>query len=122
MLPVPWPTQGGADDQRSRAAGRSPSSGDHRCSRRRSGKRARSRRRCRAADRRCFGLFRSRAAAARVVKPLSKGGDRAMLTRTLTRAEYERRGPPRCQDGRENRLHLTFCGQPAGRALRLRFA
>ncbi len=41
-----------------------------------------------------FGLFRSRAAAARVVKPLSKGGNRAMLTRTITRAEYERRGRP----------------------------
>src|SRR3954468_3697219 len=41
-----------------------------------------------------FGLFRSRAAAARVVKPLSKGGSRAMLTRTITRAEYERRARP----------------------------
>jgi 4-diphosphocytidyl-2-C-methyl-D-erythritol kinase len=41
-----------------------------------------------------FGLFRSRAAAARVVRPLSKGGNRAMLTRTITRAEYERRSRP----------------------------
>jgi len=41
-----------------------------------------------------FGLFRSRAAAARVVKPLSRGGVRALLTRTLTRAEYERRARP----------------------------
>ena len=41
-----------------------------------------------------FGLFRSRAAAARVVKPLSKGGNRAMLTRTITRADYERRTRP----------------------------
>ena len=41
-----------------------------------------------------FGLFRSRAAAARVIKPLSKGGNRAMLTRTITRAEYERRSRP----------------------------
>ncbi|MFL6279168.1 MAG: 4-(cytidine 5'-diphospho)-2-C-methyl-D-erythritol kinase [Vicinamibacterales bacterium] len=41
-----------------------------------------------------FGLFRGRAAAARVVKPLSKGGNRAMLTRTITRAEYERRARP----------------------------
>ena len=41
-----------------------------------------------------FGLFRSRAAAARVVKPLSKSGNRAMLTRTITRAEYERRVRP----------------------------
>jgi 4-diphosphocytidyl-2C-methyl-D-erythritol kinase len=41
-----------------------------------------------------FGLFRSRAAAARVVRPLSRGGARALLTRTLTRAEHERRARP----------------------------
>jgi 4-diphosphocytidyl-2-C-methyl-D-erythritol kinase len=41
-----------------------------------------------------FGLFRSRAAAMRCVKPLSRGGNTAILTRTLTRAEYERRGRP----------------------------
>src|SRR3954463_942141 len=33
-----------------------------------------------------FGLFRSRAAAERAIRPLSKGGARALLTRTLTRA------------------------------------
>lgn len=41
-----------------------------------------------------FGLFRSRAAAARCIRPLSKGGNLALLTRTLTRAEYERRARP----------------------------
>jgi 4-diphosphocytidyl-2-C-methyl-D-erythritol kinase len=41
-----------------------------------------------------FGLFRSRAAAARALKPLSKGGNRALLTRTITRAAYERRSRP----------------------------
>lgn len=41
-----------------------------------------------------FGLFRSRAAANRVIKPLSRGGSKAFLTRTLTRAEYERRSRP----------------------------
>ncbi|CAN5612334.1 4-(cytidine 5'-diphospho)-2-C-methyl-D-erythritol kinase [soil metagenome] len=41
-----------------------------------------------------FGLFRSRPAAARAVKPLSGGGCRAVLTRTLTRAGYERRARP----------------------------
>jgi 4-diphosphocytidyl-2-C-methyl-D-erythritol kinase len=41
-----------------------------------------------------FGLFRSRAAAAKAVKPLAKGGNRALLTRTITRAEYERRARP----------------------------
>ena len=41
-----------------------------------------------------FGLFRSRAAAERSLKPLSRGGARAFLTRTLTRADYERRARP----------------------------
>jgi 4-diphosphocytidyl-2-C-methyl-D-erythritol kinase len=41
-----------------------------------------------------FGLFRSRAAARRCTRPLSRGGTRAVLTRTLTRAEYERRARP----------------------------
>ena len=41
-----------------------------------------------------FGLYRSRAAAERSLKPLSRGGARALLTRTLTRAEHERRARP----------------------------
>jgi 4-diphosphocytidyl-2-C-methyl-D-erythritol kinase len=41
-----------------------------------------------------FGLFRSRAVADRAIRPLSKGGARALLTRTLTRAEHERRARP----------------------------
>ena len=41
-----------------------------------------------------FGLFRSRPAAERAVKPLSRNGARAIVTRTLTRAEHERRGKP----------------------------
>jgi 4-diphosphocytidyl-2-C-methyl-D-erythritol kinase len=41
-----------------------------------------------------FGLFRSRIAAMRVARPFSRGGTRAFVTRTLTRAEYERRARP----------------------------
>lgn len=41
-----------------------------------------------------FGLFRSRTAAQRVAHELGRGGARAFLTRTLTRAEYERRSRP----------------------------
>ena len=41
-----------------------------------------------------FGLFRTRPAAARMLKPLAKAGARTLLTRTLTRAEYERRARP----------------------------
>jgi 4-diphosphocytidyl-2-C-methyl-D-erythritol kinase len=41
-----------------------------------------------------FGLFRSRQAADRAVKPLSRNGAKALVTRTLTRAEHERRAKP----------------------------
>ena len=45
-----------------------------------------------------FGLFRSRAAAQKAVKPLSRNGAKALVTRTLTRAEHERRSRARpCQ-------------------------
>jgi 4-diphosphocytidyl-2-C-methyl-D-erythritol kinase len=48
-----------------------------------------------------FGLFRSRAVAERAVKPLSRNGAKALVTRTLSRAEHEKRAravrtmPPR---------------------------
>jgi 4-diphosphocytidyl-2-C-methyl-D-erythritol kinase len=38
-----------------------------------------------------FGLFRTRAAAAKAIKPLSRDGAHALVTRTLSRAEHERR-------------------------------
>jgi 4-diphosphocytidyl-2-C-methyl-D-erythritol kinase len=38
-----------------------------------------------------FGLFRRRSAAEQAVKPLSRSGARALVTRTLSRAEHERR-------------------------------
>jgi 4-diphosphocytidyl-2-C-methyl-D-erythritol kinase len=41
-----------------------------------------------------YGLYRSRAAAARMVKALARAGARTYLTRTLTRDEYERRARP----------------------------
>jgi 4-diphosphocytidyl-2-C-methyl-D-erythritol kinase len=41
-----------------------------------------------------FGLFRTRAAAERAIRPLSKGGARVLVTRTLSRAEHERRARP----------------------------
>ena len=41
-----------------------------------------------------FGIFKGRAAAKRVLRPLSKGGSVALLTRTLSRAQYERRSRP----------------------------
>ena len=41
-----------------------------------------------------FGLFRTRPLAAKLLKPLAKGGAKTLLTRTLTRAEHERRSRP----------------------------
>jgi len=41
-----------------------------------------------------FGLFRSRQAAERAVKPLSRNGAKAIVTRTVSRAEHERRARP----------------------------
>src|SRR3954469_20423508 len=41
-----------------------------------------------------FGLFRSRLVAERAVKPLSRNGPRALVARTLTGAEHERRARP----------------------------
>ena len=41
-----------------------------------------------------FGLFRTRLAAERAVKPLSRNGSRSIVTRTLSRAEQERRARP----------------------------
>ena len=41
-----------------------------------------------------FGLFRTRPAAARMLRPLTKGGAKTLLTRTMTRAEHERRSRP----------------------------
>ena len=68
-----------------------------------------------------FGLFRSRSAAARCVKPLSRGGTRAFLTRTLTRAEYERRSRPvakrRVKPARLNLLRTCVAGRACEAAL-----
>jgi len=41
-----------------------------------------------------FGLFKSQTTADRAIKPLSRGGSRALLTRTVSRAEHERRARP----------------------------
>ena len=41
-----------------------------------------------------FGLFRSRPLAERAVKPLSRNGAKALVTRTLSRGDHERRARP----------------------------
>jgi 4-diphosphocytidyl-2-C-methyl-D-erythritol kinase len=50
-----------------------------------------------------FGLFRSRTAAERAVKPLSRNGAKALVTRTVSRAEHERRAKPVAKVGPRRR-------------------
>ena len=60
-----------------------------------------------------FGLFRSRASAERMVKPLSRGGGRALLTRTISRAEHERRARSDCPAA-AGTVNLSLCGRASG--------
>ena len=95
VLPVPMAVARGADDQRPRAADRPPASGDRRDEGRRWAERGRGcRPRCRAAARPSSGCS---AIAARRPPPcrVSAGPAGAViLTRTVDRAEYERRSRP----------------------------
>jgi 4-diphosphocytidyl-2-C-methyl-D-erythritol kinase len=93
MLPVPWPTRAAQmiNDLEPPVVRRHPEIGALRTTLREAGAVAAA---MSGSGSAVFGLFRSRPAAARAVKPLSKGGARAILTRTLTRADYERRSRP----------------------------
>jgi 4-diphosphocytidyl-2-C-methyl-D-erythritol kinase len=93
LLPVPWPTRAAQmiNDLEPPAVRRHPEIGALKSLLRESGAVAAA---MSGSGSAVFGLFRSRPAAARAVKPLSKGGARALLTRTLSRAEHERRARP----------------------------
>jgi 4-diphosphocytidyl-2-C-methyl-D-erythritol kinase len=41
-----------------------------------------------------FGLFRTRGAASAAARRVARGGTKALLTRTVTRAQHERRARP----------------------------
>ena len=115
MLPVPWPTRAAQmiNDLEPPVVRRHPEIGalQDRAAR----GRARWRRRCRAAGRRFLACFARQAAAARALKPVSRGGARARLTRTLSRAEHERRARPVATKSAFG-INLPLCGQAAGRA------
>ena len=83
----------GPDDQRPRAAGDAPAPGDQGAEGqlRELGAIASA---MSGSGSAVFGLSASRRAAERAVKPLSRNGAKALVTRTLTRAEHERRGRP----------------------------
>jgi len=58
-----------------------------------------------------FGLFRSRSAADRAVKPLSRHGARLFVTRTLSRAAHERLARPVVARPRLTRSRAKVAGK-----------
>jgi 4-diphosphocytidyl-2-C-methyl-D-erythritol kinase len=93
MLPVPWPTRAAQmiNDLEPPAVRRHPEIGTLKTLLREAGAVAAA---MSGSGSAVFGLFRTRGSAARVLKPASRGGARAHLTRTLSRAEHARRGRP----------------------------
>ena len=93
VLPVPWPTRAAQmiNDLEPAVLRRHPEIGTLRTALKEAGAVAAA---MSGSGSAVFGLFRGRADASRALRPLSKGGSRALLTRTLTRAEHERRARP----------------------------
>jgi 4-diphosphocytidyl-2-C-methyl-D-erythritol kinase len=93
MLPVPWPTRAAQmiNDLEPPVVRRHPEIAGLKAALREAGAVAAA---MSGSGSAVFGLFRSQTAAARALKPLSRGGARAQLTRTLSRAEHERRARP----------------------------
>jgi 4-diphosphocytidyl-2-C-methyl-D-erythritol kinase len=93
VLPVPWPTRAAQmiNDLEPPVARRHPEIGALRSVLREGGAVASA---MSGSGSAVFGLFRSRRAAARLIRPLSRAGARAWLTRTVSRDEYERRSRP----------------------------
>ena len=93
VLPVPWPTRAAQmiNDLEPPVVRRHPEIGALKTALREAGAVAAA---MSGSGSAVFGLFRSRTAAGRLIRPLSKGGARALLTKTLSRAELERRGRP----------------------------
>lgn len=90
VLPVPWPSRAAqmVNDLEPPVLRRHPEIGDIKSALKAGGAVAAS---MSGSGSAVFGLFRSRIAAAKLLRPLARGGARTLLTRTLTRAEYERR-------------------------------
>jgi 4-diphosphocytidyl-2-C-methyl-D-erythritol kinase len=93
MLPVPWPTRAAQmiNDLEPPVVRRHPDIGLVKTQLREAGASAAA---MSGSGSAVFGLFRSQAAAARALKPVAKRGVRVLLTRTLSRAEHERRARP----------------------------
>jgi len=93
MLPVPWPTRAAQmiNDLEPPVVRRHPEIGAFKTVLREAGAVASA---MSGSGFAVFGLFCTQAAAARALKPVSRSGARARLTRTLSRAEHERRARP----------------------------
>jgi 4-diphosphocytidyl-2-C-methyl-D-erythritol kinase len=93
MLPVPWPTRAAQmiNDLEPPVVRRHPDIGGIKSLLREAGAVAAA---MSGSGSAVFGLFRTQAAAARAVKPIAKRGARVLVTRTLSRAEHERRARP----------------------------
>jgi 4-diphosphocytidyl-2-C-methyl-D-erythritol kinase len=93
ILPVPWPTRAAQmiNDLEPPVMRRHPEIGSIKAALKEAGAVAAA---MSGSGSAVFGLFRTRPAAARAVGPLGRSGMRAVLTRTLSRAEYERRARP----------------------------
>jgi 4-diphosphocytidyl-2-C-methyl-D-erythritol kinase len=93
MLPVPWPSRAAqmVNDLEPPVVRRHPEITEIKAALRAAGAVAAS---MSGSGSAVFGLFRTRGAAAKALGPLATGGSRTHLTRTLTRAEYERRSRP----------------------------
>ena len=93
ILPVPWPTRAAQmiNDLEPPVVRRHPDIGTWKSLLREAGASAAA---MSGSGSSVFGLFRSQSAAARAAKIVATGGGRATLTRTLSRAEHERRARP----------------------------
>jgi 4-diphosphocytidyl-2-C-methyl-D-erythritol kinase len=93
ILPVPWPTRAAQmiNDLEPPVMRRHPEIGSIKAALKEAGAVAAA---MSGSGSAVFGLFRTRPAAARAVGPLGRSGMRAVLTRTLSRAEHERRARP----------------------------
>ena len=93
ILPVPWPTRAAQmiNDLEPPVVRRHPEIGTFKTQLREAGAVAAA---MSGSGSAVFGLFRTQAAATRARKLLSRAGARARVTRTLSRAEHERRARP----------------------------
>jgi 4-diphosphocytidyl-2-C-methyl-D-erythritol kinase len=93
ILPVPWPTRAAqmVNDLEAPVLRRHPEIGAIKSALREAGALAAA---MSGSGSAVFGLFRTRPSAARALRPLARAGSLALLTRTISRADHERKARP----------------------------